>query len=240
MNLILTQLPRDTGGIYTIGGSANRMPERALYLHPDAARAFAPLYRAGFRFSDLFRSPESSLEAVKRGRGALPPGYSAHNYGLAFDLDVTHGMKLLGVKRKADLDAYMAAAGWFCHRRDGKREHEEWHYNYLGVGTVISGKVRTTAGYVEAAIVKLYGSELVTDDRTMQGQLKKLGLYGGALDGLLGPLSRQAINAFQRAWRLKEGKADDRTRRTLALVSATRSVIGFFDTRSPWYTPPPV
>lgn len=226
LSLKLEGLPFDlVRGIYKIEGKRGKMPPRALYLHPEAALSFRhDLYK--FVVSDMLRSAESSLRAVREGRGAMPPGFSGHNYGLSIDIEVDSAMEILGVKTKAELDRFMESRGWYCHRRDGKRGHEDWHYNYLrifetldGKPLTISPKVKSTSGYLEQLIERLYGAELVPSDTEAQEMLYALKLYRGVIDGKIGPRSREAIRAFQRTWGIKEtGKLDRKTRRTLAFV----------------------
>lgn len=229
MRLVLSSIPADTVGIYTINGAPNRMPSRALFLAPEAAASFRAKLYPFVVISDALRSADSSLNAVKRGRGAQPPGYSAHNYGLAVDLSTTATMRRGGIRTKAVLDDLMESHGWFCHRRDHLLEHESWHYNFLGVGYKVSPKQRTTSPDVEALILQRYGADLAPSDTECQVMLKALRMYSGAIDGDIGPLSREAISIFQRAWASPKlhttGKLDDRTRRTLAFVTAEREVV---------------
>jgi hypothetical protein len=229
LRLRLTPLAADlVVGIYRCDGEDARMPARTRFLHPDAARAYASIASWAV-VSDMLRSPESSLEAVRRGRGAAAPGYSAHNFGFAIDLDLPASCRNLGVERgkgpKAELDAEMESIGWFCHRRDHKLESEAWHYNYLGVGTVIAPRFRSSAGFVESRIQALYGDLLEPDDSDCQAALGRLRMYHGAIDGDVGPLTREATRVFQRAWELRDtGVLDARTRRTMALVACERDV----------------
>ncbi len=218
-------------GIYTARGERGRMPDRLRWLHPDAARAYMTISSWAV-VSDMFRSPESSLEAVRRGRGALPPGYSAHNFGMAIDIDIGESSRRLAKRigrarvSKAELDEACESAGWFCHRRDHTMGHEAWHYNHLGIGEKIGDKFHSTAGWIEAKIADLYGDELAPDDVECQVALRTLRIYSGAVDGDIGPLSREATRVFQRAWELREtGRLDARTRRTLALVAAEKRPI---------------
>lgn len=220
MHLSLVPVPPCLG-IYAVAGLGFKsLPPRMRYLHPDAARAFAAI--SGWAVvSDMFRSPESSLRAVREGRGARPPGYSAHNYGLAIDVDIKASMRGLGVATKAALDAAMEAHGWLCHRRDHIVASEAWHYNYLGVGAKVAGAL--TSDEIEARIVALYGAALTPDDRECQRLLAKLRFYSGEIDGDVGPLTREAARAFERAWGLNvDGVLDAKTRRTLAYVAADR------------------
>lgn len=226
MIIELVALPANkVRGIYTVGGVPNQMPERTRFLHPEAAISFLHDLADQVTVSDVLRSAESSLEAVRSGRGAQPPGYSAHNFGLAIDLDLDATMLQLGVRRKAELDAFMESHGWFCHRRDHLLKSEAWHYNFLRVGTVVGAKFKATSGWVEARIVELYGPQLAPNDRMCQEMLRSARLYSGEIDGVLGRLSQESTRVFQRAWNLKpSGVLDKRTRRTLAFVTAGKLV----------------
>lgn len=210
-------------GIYTDG----RLPSRMRFLHPEAAASYEH-HIPGVTVSDMFRSPEASLHAIRTKKGAMPPGFSGHNYGFSIDLDVLKTMKIL-MLTKRDLDEWMATHGWYCHRRDHKLAFESWHYNFLGVGTIISPKVRTTMGYIEAKIQKYYGAELVanmTDRKLQQSQLASLKLYSGDIDGIVGGLTKEALKAFQRTWGIHaNGLMSAKTGRTLAYVSAEKVLV---------------
>lgn len=221
LTLALAAIPAEiVKGIY--GPNKDQMPARMRFLYPAVARGFY-LITDRVVVSDMFRSPESSLAAVKAGRGAMPPGFSGHNYGLSIDVDVAASIKRSGVANKERLDAFMEAHGFYCHRRDHRIASEAWHYNYLGAGTVISPKVQSTSGYIEAAIIKLYGDALKPDDTECQRLLKKLVIYSGEADGVIGPISKAAINVFRRGWGLGDGTLDAKTRRTLAYVACVRT-----------------
>ena len=224
MQIKLTAMPITTFGIY--GSKKDGLPERARYLHPDAARAFLQANAAyKLRVSDMLRSAESSLAAMQAGRGAKPPGFSGHNYGLSVDLDVDWMLRRGGAfKDKEHLDEFMNANGWFCHRGDHKLEFECWHYNYFPFKYDQSGK--SSASTLEAQIIDLYGPGFKLDAAGAQAALKKLGMYSGAIDGKFGTLSREALRAFARAWNLPEqdviGQA---TARTLAFVAAEQVLV---------------
>jgi hypothetical protein len=229
MKLKLKALPPTVRGIYEVGGVAGRMPARTLFLEPAAADSFIRDLLPLVIVSDVLRSPESSLAAVRRRCGAQAPGFSAHNYGWAIDIDTKPTMAAGGYKSKAALDEAMEARGWFCHRRDHALDSESWHYNHLGVGYVVSAKQRSTAPDVEALIVARYGADMAPSDAECQAMLASLRMYSGAVDGIAGDLTREAVRVFQRAWASKRvtetGKLDANTRRTLALVTATREVV---------------
>jgi hypothetical protein len=212
-------------GIYTIKGKPDRMPESALYLHPEAASSWRENNFADkLVVSDMLRTAESSLKARRDGRGAQRPGYSGHNYGLSIDLDVGKVMTKLKLKKKVDLDLMMESYGWYCHRRDhDTRKSEMWHFNFLGIGAAINPRASSTAGNIEAEILRRYGASFILDSVGAQTELKHLRYYGGDIDGIIGPRSKEAIAAFQRAWELDETqKLDHMTMRTLAFVGAIR------------------
>lgn len=218
-------------GVY--GSTKDVLPERMRYLHPDAARSVRRMAKDGKRgrASDVFRSPESSLQAAAEKRGVQPPGYSAHNFGVAVDFDVAVLMSRWKLSKVA-LDGLMDSYGWVCHRQDHQMGSESWHYNFLGEPDTDEGKryralVRTSsAPAVEQRIVDLYGPTLTLDAVGVQTALRELRMYSGELDGALGKLSQQAVMAFQRAWHLPvTGLADAKTQRTLAVVTAKREVV---------------
>jgi hypothetical protein len=233
LTLDLVEIPSDrVKGIYTIGGVPNRMPTRALYLHPTTARDFLGILSDALTVSDIFRSAESSLAAVKSGRGAKPPGFSAHNFGLAIDVDVAKGIRAHGmIGGKASFDSWLASFGFHCHRLDHKVtdiKGESHHFNHFGshnLAWLVPGE-RSTAGAIERRIVELYGHTWRDIDPTVaQAQLARLGLYRGDLDGQLGPISKAAIRVFRRGWGLGDSdRLDARTFRTLVYVAAGRRV----------------
>lgn len=213
-----------------------RVPGRARFLHPEATDSILQIEAdtGGLVYTDVYRSAEASLAAMAVKSGVQPPGYSAHGFGFAVDLDVTSVLKKLSIKYP-DLLNLMASYGWFCHRRDGlKDEMEYWHFNYLGEDkdeflAKADPKLRKTWSLpVEYKIHKYYGAQFQLDSAEIQENLKRLRLYNGEVDGLLGPLSKQAVAAFQRTWKLAAtGVADDRTKRVLAFVAAEKNIIKF-------------
>lgn len=228
MKLLLEPLAYECiPGIY--GRSGTGFPRRMAYLHPDAASLFAEMQDSmswSVTLSDCWRSSVASLNRKwPPGRpmrpGTQPPAFSAHNYGLAIDIDVDRTLRVLGCS-KEHLDVTMAKHHWFCHRRDHRRGREDWHYNCLGVGghpqrLLMLASRRSTARAVEHAIVELYGRSWEMTPLELQQHLAAVRLYDGELDAIIGPLSISAIKAFQRAWHLKpDGDPGPRTRRTLA------------------------
>jgi len=214
-------------GIY--GASKNDFPAKMARLHPDAAAAFKAA-EAGLgvriRVSDMFRTAEQSLIARSQKAGVMPPGFSLHNYGIAIDIATDDVLKVTKLTKPA-LDKKMEEFGWFCHRKDGKRGMEDWHFNFLGVGEAAAPFLKVAAGSTntsaagDAKIMSLYKDAMTLTPVEVQECLAHLKLYNGDLDGQIGPRSKEALMAFQRTWKLQpSGQVDKKTERTLAYVSA--------------------
>lgn len=225
MKLALQKIDPLPIGIY--GPNADLFPERMAYLHPDAAEAFARLQAdtgGHLIYSDMWRSAKGSLSAHSSKAGVQPPGYSAHNYGLAFDLDVDRSLRSLGCTYDFLLDR-LASYGWYCHRRDRQQGSESWHFNFLGA---LAGPILghtdpvhhgTWAQAAELAIECRYPEITERMEPTqIQQCLAELGLYGGAIDGKLGPLSTAAAQEFGQEWNVPQ--SGPALERTLRFVSA--------------------
>jgi hypothetical protein len=235
MELFLSKIPGTTKGIYnTQSNGQHSLPERFLYLWPDAASSFEDMEKAtgGFVYSDMLRSAEESLEACRTKRGVQPPAYSGHNFGFSFDVAVDETLTLRGYTYTQLLDV-LAQHGWFCHRRDGAAgygQSESWHFNHFGdeAEKYLSKATPTSdwAAPLEALIETTYGDQLALDLVGVQEALASLKMYRAEVDGIMGPLTEQAIGVFQRAWRCPEtGIADGRTQRTLAFVTSTHKIV---------------
>lgn len=234
MPLLTLQLARVPNVLGIYGASGDVFPARAALLHPEAAAGFRALEaRLGqrVRVSDVFRTAEESLKARASKAGVQPPGFSLHNYGIAIDIATDAMIKATGMPKPV-LDTVFRAAGWYCHRKDGARGVEDWHFNFLGVGAAAepflaaSAKSTVTSAAGDAKILALYGDGLKLTPHETQEALASLRMYGGEVDGILGPRSREAIKVFQRAWALEEtGTVDARTERTLAYVTAKLEIV---------------
>jgi len=224
LSIKLRKLP-SVLGIY--GKTGDYFPPAASYLHPEAAEAFerACAQFVRLRVSDMFRTPEQSMQARAEKAGVQPPGYSAHNFGFAIDVDVEKLLKQTGLS-KDKFDAKMMEFHWYCHRRDGKRGFEDWHFNYLGPDAaqwLAKASKTSTAGAIEAKIAATYAEGLKLDPPEIQECLKQMKMYSGDIDGQIGPRSKAALAAFQRTWALPDtGVLDPKTERTLAYVSCVR------------------
>ena len=226
LSLNLVSVP-NVLGIY--GASKDVFPAKMARLHPDAAAAFLAAEKGlavRIRVSDMFRTAEQSLIARSQKAGVQPPAWSLHNYGIAIDIATDDVMKATKLTKPA-LDEKMKEHGWYCHRKDGKRGMEDWHYNFFGVGDAAApflkacaGSTNTSAGG-DAKIMSLYKDALTLDAKEVQECLAYLKLYNGDVDGLIGKRTKEALMAFQRTWKLQpSGQVDKRTERTLAYVSA--------------------
>ncbi len=215
-------------GIY--GARKSILPRRMRYLSAlGAAQTFDDI-RDSVVVSDMFRSPEASLRAKRERRGAQRPAYSGHNYGYSIDLAVAQTMRRLRLKSKRALDEFMVEYGWYCHRRDHRRDFEEWHYNYFGreFSQYVLPKDRRTSAGLERMITARHGKwwhRMAFKDA--QRALARLGLYDGDIDGKFGPLSKEALRVFQRAWLIPtpHGTLNTMSKRTLAYVTADRQEI---------------
>lgn len=236
MSLVLCLMPDDPWGQRGCYGDTKKaLPRRMRYLHPTA---YAELVKMEAErpqclfFSDVLRTAESSLLARRQGRGAQRPAYSGHNYGVSVDVDLDQTTKAMGTVFGKLVD-WMASHGWYCHRRDRQVGHEAWHFNYLGTadpGQYLKDVKDTKPGTwhlaIEARIWSMYARQLDLDPRGSQGALQKLGLYHGDLDGIIGPLSREAVRCFQRTWDITEtGDLDRHTERTLAFVTMEKLIL---------------
>lgn len=227
MGLLQLRLARVPNVVGIYGASKSLFPARMAYLNPEAVAPFLEASKKlGLRVSDMYRTAEESLLAMQKKTGVQPPGFSAHNYGFAIDIDVDAALKTNKLS-KAQLDLALEESGWWCHRKDSLRGMEDWHYNYLGKGAEAarflaeSGKSTNRSAAVAAKIVAVFGDQLRLTAEEAQIALTKMRLYSGEIDGIWGGGSRQALTAFQRAWLLQtNGKLDNRTERTLAYVTA--------------------
>jgi len=227
MGLLQLKLVRIQGVVGVYGESKDQFPVRMSFLQPDAATAYQLAAQAlKLRVSDMYRTAEESLRAVATKSGVQAPGYSAHNYGMAIDIDTEAVLKATGLS-KTNLDKAMESFGWWCHRKDGNRGFEDWHYTYLGVGVTAkpfldvdkNSTVRSAA--VEARIRWLFKDDLLLNPEEAQVALSRLRMYHGEIDGLFGGGTQEALRAFQRAWNLPaDGVLNPKTERTLAYVSA--------------------
>ena len=227
MGLLQLKISRVLNVVGIYGKTLDQFPARMAFLHPDAAPAYVAAAKSlRLKVSDMFRTAEESLRARAEKSGVQPPGYSAHNYGLAIDI-ATDAVLAATKLTKPNLDKEMEAFGWYCHRKDGKRGMEDWHYNYFGnrdealPWVEACAKSTNRSSGIEAKIKATFGDQLLLTPEEAQIALSKMRYYSGEIDGVFGRGSKESLMAFQRAWKLPvTGQLDARTERTLAYVSA--------------------
>lgn len=204
------------------------LPRRMKYLEPVAAECFVEMIRKypGMAFSDMYRDPIASLQARRTKAGVQRPGYSGHNYGISFDCDVDQTCKNLNV-RYNELISILKDYGWTCHRSDGKRGPEDWHFNCIGEYAKLPG-AKGVQKWIENEH-PMYCSPTITikgNAKMIQEMLTKLRLYGGEIDGKLGPLSEAALNSFKKAYDLTGPSVTEAmVVRTLAIATAQKEIV---------------
>ncbi len=202
---------------------------RLPYLSIDAAASLRTLERdmSGLVYTDMWRDPVGCMLARRVRHSSLSPGYTAHSYGLAVDLDLK---TILDEKkiRYEDLLYVMKKRGWFCHRRDGQVDQAEAeHFNFLGdMGEKYIVKTSmdpvTWGRPAEERVYEIHGKDFQTSLPECQRLLAKIGLYNGPFTDTHDQYTREAILAFQRTWDLvDDGTANPTFCRVLSYVSAT-------------------
>jgi hypothetical protein len=193
-----------------------RVPTRFRYLAPDAAASLVRMldaYDNRFVFTDLYRSAQGSREAYATKPGTQRPGYSAHGYGLAFDLDLSSTLHAASVSY-AQLCEIVADYGWYCHRRDlDSSGSEAWHFNFLGpnagryLARIDPQDHGTWGRPVEARIMERWGTGFQLGPQAIAAGLAKA--------------SAADVRTFQREWGLAvDGVPGPITQRVLAFVTA--------------------
>jgi hypothetical protein len=237
--IILDPLDEIFHGRGYYGSDGTKMPVRYRFLRPEAHESLKTLeaaYPACFYFTDVFRNASGSrgrrkknrAKRIRQGKSAIytgkKPGFSAHSFGLCFDLDVKRTLRNLqritedAGFDKADLDAVLKEHGWWCHRDgpnggDHRRGHEDWHFNFFGddPDRWLSHSNRKTSRGVEAKVMYENGP-FTLNAEGVEEHLMRLG-YNNA--------SKAAIQSFQRDWTLDaDGIAGPDTQRTLLYVGA--------------------
>lgn len=202
---------------------------RRTFLAPDAAASLAVIQADtdGLIYSEMWRDSVDSL-LVKRLKGGPLVSYSAHNYGLAVDLDVEPILKQKKIKYE-DLLWLMRRRGWYCSRRDeSPNQPGSEHFNFLGLGTQAEKYLAkstqdpmTWPTIPELRIWERHGQDFQMETKEVQMKLSKLGLFTEPFTGQRDLYTREAIIAFQRAWDLTQTGSPDMTLcRTLAFVTA--------------------
>ena len=226
-------------GIYKKNGRNDFMPPRMLKVYPKVAEVLIKIdnfYKGALHYSDIHRTAESSLQAVKANRGAKSPGSSGHNYGFSLDHDLDGNRKRLidlGYNEfkkkdwKFDYDVMLQDFGFYCHRLDHKLGFEAWHYNHLEPFYTRFFESSRSSSALEQKIMDAYGWHwLMMRPIDIQLGLQRVGLYKGELDGEIGPRSKESIAAFKRTWNLGNNSTMDISfKRTLAYVSSEEVLV---------------
>lgn len=206
---VVTRAYRDAAGIWTIGIG-------------HTAAAGAPVPRAGMTITraEAFRILANDLpryEArVHRALGSVPQ--HAFDGAVSFDFNT-------GAVDRASWVAAFHAADW----PETRRRLALWN---KGGGRVLAGLVRRREAEAGLILDGRYGAAATneTDDdvRTLQRDLLALGFYRGVVDGISGPLTRAAVEAYQRQHPdlVEDGIAGPATRASLARDMAARKRTG--------------
>lgn len=215
MKLSLLQIPN-------VKGDAKRT-----FLASDAAIALAAIQNDtdGLIYSEMWRDSVDSLLA-RRLKGGPLVSYSAHNYGLAVNLNVKTILEQKKITYE-DLLWLMKRRGWYCFRRDKIPDQPgSEHFNFLGDQAekylAKSTQDPTTWSVVpELRIWARHGQDFQMETSEVQIKLAKLGLFTKPFTGQRDLYTREAILAFQRTWDLTQTGSPDLTLcRTLAFVTA--------------------
>jgi len=218
------------GGLYH-----GKLPTRMKFIHPNVRPTLLRLLVDSLwsiRLTDMYRDAVVSLLARLSKAGVQRPGWSGHNYGISLDLDVDGTLRSFQkINERRAISArlpseysglldWMYERGWVCHRHDDQRGFEDWHFNSWG--STPSSPPHGTRG-VSTWIDEHHDFDL--DEKGAQKALAAIGLYHGDIDGDFGPLSRAALQAFERAYHLlADGYLDSVACRTLAFVTAERKI----------------
>jgi len=230
LNIELVRLVGWVPSVYNT--SQGLLPNHMMMMEESAAEDFGALMQATehkLRFTDIYRSFSRSLNVRRRkGRIAARPGFSGHNYGVSFDIDVEYALETLRdqgiisdrkVKRATrilEMQNYFARFGWKPLSsvrqkfRDGaRRAVEEWHFNHIG-------RSKTVEAWVKANILKDVSKEMSLKE--FQSLLQMMGYSVFPVDGKWGKKTKRAMNQFQ------DDYAIDRSKQPNALTIRTLRV----------------
>lgn len=198
------------------------------FLSRDAALSLETVEKDtdGLIYRDIWRDAVSSLVAKRMRKTGELPGYSAHNYGLAVDLNVEAILSQKKI-RYEDLLWIMKRRGWYCFRRDGvEGQSGSDHFNFLGESadhylSKCTLDPTTWGSASEIKIWEFYHSEFQLSTKDVQLKLAKIGFFHAPFTEQRDIYTREAIMAFQRAWDLTQSGSPDMTLcRVLSFVTA--------------------
>ena len=197
-------------------------------LCPDAAAALSSVDKetSGLLcYKEMWQDAVSSLLSRRLRKERPLPGYSANNYGLAVDLDLSNS----AICYRDILEA-MKKYGWYCYRRDG--EMKAGYERFLFVGDLVEKYLRLSTYDpgtwdlpAELRIYDLYGTQFQITLPEAQKLLVKAGFYTAPVNGERDQYFRESLMAFQRAWGLSEsGTLDTTTCRVLSFITAEQEL----------------
>lgn len=198
------------------------------FLAREAALSLATIEKDtdGLIYRDVWRDAVSSLLARRIRKTSQLPGYSAHNYGLAVDLNI-EAILLQKKIQYEDLLWIMKRRGWYCHRRDGvEGQTGSEHFNFLGEGADrylarCTQDPTTWSAASEIKIWEFYHQDFQLSTKEVQILLSKICFFKAPFTEQRDIYTREAIIAFQRAWDLIQSGSPDMTLcRVLAFVTA--------------------
>ncbi|WP_193185093.1 peptidoglycan-binding protein [Nisaea sediminum] len=171
--------------LYETGQGVRKDDVRALLWYHSAAEQGHPnaQYNLGVMYAEGRGIPLNFEEAARWFRAAANQGLARALYNLAVMTDEGLGV---AQDKAAALDLYRAAAG----------AGDERAIELLAGSGDVTSEMETPLGGADGVqIVTTTPASLVAE---AQGELTRLGLYDGRLDGLMGPKTRTAIRAFQK------------------------------------------
>jgi hypothetical protein len=171
--------------LYETGQGVRKDDVRALLWYHSAAEQGHPnaQYNLGVMYAEGRGIPLNFEEAARWFRAAANQGLARALYNLAVMTDEGLGV---AQDKAAALDLYRAAAG----------AGDERAIELLAGSGDVASEMETPLGGADGVqIVTTTPASLVAE---VQGELTRLGIYDGRLDGLMGPKTRNAIRTFQK------------------------------------------
>jgi hypothetical protein len=185
--------------------------------------------RYGFTWSQIWSLPENTtLRQKRRDPNILYPGDivmipdrtvrledrpvdKRHKF-VKKTLPVSLRLRVLAQGKPIANAVYMLHVGdvWFTGQTDGDGE---LHQKIPHEATV--GLLKLTKQGIEFPL-EIGKLDPISEIEGVQARLNNLGFYCGAVDGVIGPMTRSALSMFQETWKLKTtGEADEETRAKL-------------------------
>jgi hypothetical protein len=206
-----------------VAGSAKKK-----YLSPEAASSLKLVERdsGGLVYADLWQDGISVLCARRRDPDNPRPGYSSHQFGFGIDIDLRATLEKTRYVYQ-DLVKLLQDHYWYCYRRDGEPDLPgSEHFDYFGEHAT-KYLLKATHDPIkwpraaEERIHELHGESFGLSVTQVQQGLAKLSLFSMPVTGDVDNYTREALFAFQRAWRLAESGAPDiSTCRVLSVLTA--------------------